>query len=42
MLSQPGGQVRPPRLPVTDEASLKQMREILVEAGLLSQAVEAP
>ena len=42
MLGQPGGEVRPPRLPVTDEASLKQMREILVEAGLLSQAVDAP
>lgn len=41
MLGQPGGEVRPPRLPVTDETSLGQMREILVEAGLLRQPVEA-
>ena len=41
MLGQPGGEVRPPRLPVTDEASLRQLREIIVEAGLLSEPVEA-
>jgi dihydrodipicolinate synthase/N-acetylneuraminate lyase len=41
MLGQPGGEVRPPRLPVTDEDSLRRMREILVEAGLLREAVEA-
>jgi 4-hydroxy-tetrahydrodipicolinate synthase len=41
MLGQPGGEVRPPRLPVTDETSLGQMREVLVEAGLLRQPVEA-
>jgi 4-hydroxy-tetrahydrodipicolinate synthase len=41
MLGQPGGTVRPPRLPVTDEASLARMREILAEAGLLTQPVGA-
>ena len=41
MLGQPGGEVRPPRLPVTDEASLRRLHEILVEAGLLSEPVEA-
>ena len=41
MLGQPGGEVRPPRLPVTDEGSLRRMREILVEAGLLREPVEA-
>ena len=41
MLGQPGGEVRLPRLPVTDEASLQRMREILVEIGLLAQPVEA-
>lgn len=41
MLGQPGGEVRPPRLPVTDEASLRRMREILVGIGLLGQTVEA-
>jgi 4-hydroxy-tetrahydrodipicolinate synthase len=41
MLGQPGGEVRPPRLPVTDEESLARMREILVETGLLAQPVEA-
>lgn len=40
MLGQPGGEVRPPRLPVTDEASLLRMRDVLVEAGLLAQPVE--
>ncbi len=41
MLGQPGGEVRLPRLPVTDEASLQRMREILVEIGLLGHPVEA-
>ena len=40
MLGQPGGDVRPPRLPVTDEGSLQRMREILVEIGLLGHPVE--
>jgi hypothetical protein len=33
--------VRPPRLPVTDEASLARLREVLAETGLLPQAVGA-
>lgn len=41
MLGQPGGEVRPPRLPVADDESLRRMREILVETGLLGQPVEA-
>jgi 4-hydroxy-tetrahydrodipicolinate synthase len=41
MLGQPTGHVRPPRLPVTDEASLRQMHEILLEAGLLHDPVGA-
>ncbi|MBA2476167.1 MAG: dihydrodipicolinate synthase family protein [Actinobacteria bacterium] len=41
MLGQPAGTVRPPRLPITDEASLARMREILIEAGLLPQPVVA-
>lgn len=41
MLGQPGGAVRPPRLPVTDPASLEAMRAILVEAGLLREPVQA-
>ena len=41
MLGQPGGEVRPPRLPVDDEGSLRQLREIIVEAGLLPEPVEA-
>jgi 1-pyrroline-4-hydroxy-2-carboxylate deaminase len=36
MLGQPGGTVRPPRLPVTDPAALAAMRQILAEEGLLS------
>jgi len=42
MLGQPGGEVRPPRLPVDDEASLRQLHEIIVEAGLLPEPGEAP
>lgn len=41
ILGQPGGEVRLPRLPVTDETSLRRMREILVEIGLLDQPLEA-
>lgn len=41
MLGQPGGEVRPPRLPVADDESLRRMRAILVETGLLGQPVEA-
>ena len=41
MLGQPGGEVRLPRLPVTDGESLRRMEEILVEAGLLAEPVEA-
>lgn len=41
MLGQPGGEVRLPRLPVTDEGSLRRMREILVEAGLPARRMEA-
>jgi 1-pyrroline-4-hydroxy-2-carboxylate deaminase len=41
LLGQPiGTTVRPPRLPVTDEASIAAMREILIEAGLLAQPAE--
>lgn len=36
MLGQPGGHVRAPRLPVTDEASLARLREVLEETGLLT------
>ena len=35
MLGQPGGTTRPPRLPLTDLGSLRAIREILVEEGLL-------
>jgi dihydrodipicolinate synthase/N-acetylneuraminate lyase len=41
LLGQPGGEVRPPRLPVTDGESLRRLEEILVEAGLLGRPVEA-
>jgi dihydrodipicolinate synthase/N-acetylneuraminate lyase len=41
LLGQPGGEVRPPRLPVTDGASIARMREILVDAGLLREPVAA-
>jgi dihydrodipicolinate synthase/N-acetylneuraminate lyase len=40
LLGQPTGDVRAPRLPVTDAASIERMREILVESGLTSEAVE--
>jgi 1-pyrroline-4-hydroxy-2-carboxylate deaminase len=41
MLGQPGGEVRRPRLPLTDEAALEQIRAILADASLLPQPVEA-
>jgi len=41
MLGQPGGTVRPPRLPVTDPAALASIREILVEEGVLEAEREA-
>ncbi|MBA3347656.1 MAG: dihydrodipicolinate synthase family protein [Actinobacteria bacterium] len=41
LLGQPGGvTVRPPRLPVTDEASIAAMRDVLLEAGLLEHPAE--
>ncbi|MGH3261092.1 MAG: dihydrodipicolinate synthase family protein [Trebonia sp.] len=36
MLGQPGGTVRPPRLPVTDPDALRQIRAILVEEQILT------
>ena len=39
MLGQPTGDVRRPRLPVTDEESLQRLHEIIVEAGLLPAEV---
>lgn len=35
MLGQPGGAPRRPRLPVTDEQSLREIRAVLVDVGLL-------
>jgi 4-hydroxy-tetrahydrodipicolinate synthase len=35
MIGQPGGTVRPPRLPVTDPDALRQIREILIEEQIL-------
>lgn len=41
LLGQPiGPTVRPPRLPVTDEASIEALRGALVEAGLLAERAE--
>jgi len=37
LLGQPGGEVRPPRLPVTDPASLAAIREVLVAEQLLPE-----
>lgn len=42
MLGQPGGTVRPPRLPITDPDKLKALREILTEESLLPVGTEAP
>lgn len=42
VLGQPGGTVRPPRLPITDEAKLAEIREIVMGEPLLAaQAREA-
>jgi 4-hydroxy-tetrahydrodipicolinate synthase len=35
MIGQPGGTVRPPRLPVTDPAALAALRRILIEESIL-------
>jgi 4-hydroxy-tetrahydrodipicolinate synthase len=35
MIGAPGGVVRPPRLPITDPASLEEIRKILVNAGVI-------
>jgi 4-hydroxy-tetrahydrodipicolinate synthase len=37
MLGQPGGEPRRPRLPVDDEESLREIRAVLVEFGLLQE-----
>jgi 1-pyrroline-4-hydroxy-2-carboxylate deaminase len=37
MVGQPGGEVRPPRLPITDPASLATIREVLAQEGLLQE-----
>lgn len=36
MIGQPGGTVRPPRLPVTDATALARIREILIEESILA------
>jgi dihydrodipicolinate synthase/N-acetylneuraminate lyase len=41
MLGQPAGHVRRPRLPITDPASLRSMRAVLVEEGLLPEEAES-
>ena len=38
MLGQPGGHVRRPRLPITDPHSLAEMRQVLLDEGLLAVA----
>ena len=37
MLGQPGGHPRRPRLPVDDPQSLREIRAVLVEFGLLQE-----
>jgi dihydrodipicolinate synthase/N-acetylneuraminate lyase len=37
LIGQPGGTVRRPRLPVTDQEALRQIREILIEEEILTQ-----
>jgi 4-hydroxy-tetrahydrodipicolinate synthase len=39
MLGQPGGEPRRPRLPITDEASLRAIRDVLVEESILVERV---
>jgi 4-hydroxy-tetrahydrodipicolinate synthase len=41
LLGQPGGEPRRPRLPVDDEQSLHEIREVLVEFGLLQEHAAA-
>jgi 1-pyrroline-4-hydroxy-2-carboxylate deaminase len=41
MLGQPGGEVRRPRLPVKDEASLAAIRTALIEESILTEPVGA-
>jgi 4-hydroxy-tetrahydrodipicolinate synthase len=41
MLGQPGGEVRRPRLPVTDEASLAAIRAVLIEESILVETAGA-
>ena len=41
MLGQPGGEVRRPRLSVNDEQSLREIREVLIEFGLLREHAAA-
>lgn len=41
MLGQPGGTTRPPRLPLRDQESLRAIRSILVEEGLLGEDAES-
>ena len=41
MLGQPGGEVRRPRLPVTDPASLEAIRAVLIEESILTETVGA-
>jgi 4-hydroxy-tetrahydrodipicolinate synthase len=41
MLGQPGGEVRRPRLPVTDPKSLAEIRAVLIEESLIPQPAEA-
>jgi len=41
MLGQPGGEPRRPRLPVDDEQSLREIREVLVEFGLVQEHAAA-
>jgi hypothetical protein len=41
LLGQPGGEPRRPRLPVDDPQSLAEIREVLVEFGLLQEHAPA-
>jgi dihydrodipicolinate synthase/N-acetylneuraminate lyase len=41
LVGQPGGEPRRPRLPVDDERSLRELREVLVEFGLIAERVPA-
>ena len=37
MLGQPGGTTRRPRLPITDEGALDEIRKVLIGARLLAE-----